>query len=261
MSPLRRLALAAALLLPGAAHALTTLTSPGTLTICSAMNRPPMEFFAATGQPAGIDVDLGNALAAQMHLRPSWLNIPFTGLIPALRAQQCDIILAQLFIRPERLKVIDELPYMNAQGGFLVRTGAKPVATPAALAGQSVAAVTGTTSADRLAAANVALAASHQPLIRIVTFPQNTGALQALQLGQVDAYAVAFETGQYYAALRPDQFALGGAPYFKVTAGIGVTKGDAPLEAALTTALATLRANGTYSAIFARWHLPGDALP
>jgi polar amino acid transport system substrate-binding protein len=257
----RLVATLAALFCPVLAQAAPPVVSPGALTICSAINRPPMEFFSDAQQPAGVDVELGKALAAKLQLRPVFMNLDFTGLVPALLAGHCDIILAQLFINPARLKVIDEIPYMQSQAGLLERTGGPAASSPLVLAGKIVATVAGTTSAQQLDLANHRLQAAHEAPIRILPMPGNIPALQALRSGQADAYAVAYETGLYYTRLRPGSFALAGSPYYKSLSGIGVAKTSPDLEAALKAALAQLRQGGVYAHIFTEWGLEADMLP
>jgi polar amino acid transport system substrate-binding protein len=246
------------------AHAQTLpadVTSSKTLTFCSAVNLPPMEFFSPAQQPEGVDIELGDALAAKLGLQAKFINIPFAGLIPALLAGHCDAILSQLFIKPPRLKVIDEIPYMYSQEGFILKAGAPKLSGPEALSGEKAATVTGTTATDLLKKANVALAAAGKPPVTIVMFPENTPALQQVQFGQVTAYGVAYETALYYANLQPTQFEVGGPPYFKILTGIGVAKTTPGLKAALTTALNSLMSDGTYAAIYKKWNLTADMLP
>ncbi|MDE8344851.1 MAG: ABC transporter substrate-binding protein [Acidocella sp.] len=231
-----------------------------TLTFCSAVNLPPMEFFSPAQKPEGVDIELGDALAAKLGLHATFLNIPFAGLIPALLAGHCDAILSQLFIKPPRLKVIDEIPYMYSQEGFILKAGAPKLSGPEALSGEKAATVTGTTATDLLKKANVALAAAGKPPVTIVMFPENTPALQQVQFGQVAAYGVAYETALYYANLQPSQFEVGGPPYFKILTGIGVAKTTPGLKLALTTALHKLMADGQYSAIYKKWNLTDDML-
>jgi polar amino acid transport system substrate-binding protein len=249
-----------------AAHADTPalpadITASKTITYCSAVNLPPMEFFSAAQQPEGVDIELGDALAQRLGLQARWVNIPFAGLIPALLAGHCDAIMSQLFIKPPRLKVIDEIPYMYSQEGFILKAGAPKLAGPEALSGEKAASVTGTTATDLMNKANVALKAAGKPPITIVMFPENTPALQQVQFGQVAAYGVAYETALYYANLQPSQFEVGGAPYFKILTGIGVAKTEPGLKAALTSALAGLMKDGTYAAIYKKWNLTADMLP
>jgi len=237
------------------------VTSSKTITYCSAVNLPPMEFFSPDQQPEGVDIELGTALAKSLGDSAKFVNIPFAGLIPALLAGHCDAIMSQLFIKPPRLKVIDEIPYMYSQEGFILKAGAPKLAGPEALSGEKAASVTGTTATDLMNKANVALKAAGKPPITIVMFPENTPALQQVQFGQVAAYGVAYETALYYANLQPSQFEVGGAPYFKILTGIGVAKTEPGLKAALTNALAGLMKDGTYAAIYRKWNLTADMLP
>ncbi len=259
---------ALALALPAAAMAQDAtpklpdnIVASKTLTVCSAVNLPPMEFFSPSQQPEGVDIDLANELAGRLGLKTKFINIPFAGLIPALLAHNCDVIMSQLFIKPPRLKVIDEIPYMNSQEGFIMKAGKPKVASPEELSGKKVASVTGTTATDLMKAANEKLAAAGKPPINIVLFPENTPALQQVQFGQVDAYGVAYETALYYAALQPSQFEVGGAPYFKILTGIGVSKDTPSLRDALSAKLKDMMKDGTYAKIFTKWHIEADMLP
>jgi len=237
------------------------ITSTKTLTICSAVNLPPMEFFSPTQQPIGVDIELANLLASRLGLKTKFINIPFAGLIPALLANHCDVIMSQLFIKPPRLKVIDEIPYMYSQEGFILKAGKPLLSGPQDLSGKKAASVTGTTATDLMNKANTALTAAGKPPINIVLFPENTPALQQVQFGQVYAYGVAYETALYYANLEPSVFEVGGAPYFKILTGIGIAKSNQALESALTVALKGLMKDGTYGMVFKKWHLEPDMLP
>jgi polar amino acid transport system substrate-binding protein len=255
----------AALAAPRSTHAASAalpadVTATKTLTFCSAVNLPPMEFFSASQQPEGVDIELGDALAKRLGVTAKWVNIPFAGLVPALLAGHCDAIMSQLFIKPARLKVIDEIPYMYSQEGFIMKAGTPKLSGPQALSGEKAATVTGTTATDLLKQANTALQTAGKPPVNIVMFPDNAPALQQVQFGQVAAYGVAYETALYYAALQPDQFEVGGAPYFKILTGIGVSKDQPGLNARLTAALHDMMADGSYAKIFKKWHIGVDAL-
>jgi polar amino acid transport system substrate-binding protein len=261
-----RLALGAALAAPGAALAAdaslpSSITSTKTLTYCSALTQPPMEFVDAQQKPEGADVELGDLLAQRLGLKAKWVNIPFAGLIPALQAGECNAIISQLFIKPARLQVIDELPYMYSQEIILFKKGSPTVDTLEALSGKKVASVTGTTATVLLQAENDKLKQAGKPLINIVDFPSNTAALQQLEFGQVAAYGVSYEIGLYYDHTAPGEFVTGGAPYFKILTGIGTRKSDAGLKEALQTALADTMKDGSYAAIFKKWNLSTDMLP
>ena len=237
------------------------ITATETITYCSSFTLPPLEFFSATQQPEGSDFDLGNALAKRLGLHAKWVNVPFAGLIPNLLAGHCDVVLSGLFIKPERLKVINEIPYMNAREGFLLKAGAPVLSGPEALSGQKVATVTGTMATELLNQASAALEKDGKKPITVVMFPDNAEALQQVQFGRVAAYGVAYEPAQYYSHLDPSQFELGSPPYFKILTGIGVSKSQPGLEAALTGALHAMMKDGSYAEIFNKWHIDADMLP
>lgn len=256
-------ALASSVMLGVAQAAITlppSIAKSKTLRICSAINLPPMEFMNAKTQPEGVDIDLANAIAKKLGVKTKFINMPFAGLIPALLADHCDVIMSQLFIKKSRLKVIDEIAYMYSHESVLIRPGSPRVPDLEALSGKKVATVTGTTATVLLDAANKKLKAAHKTPINLVLFPENTQALQQLQLGQVAAYGVAYETARYYIKHVPSQFAMGGKPYFKIATGIGLRKDETTLNHAITTALDTMKKDGEYQAIFKKWDLQLDML-
>ncbi len=246
---------------PASAQLPARITAAKTITYCSAVTLPPMEFFDAKQQPTGVDIELGDALAHRLGLQAKWINMPFAGLIPALLADHCDAILSQLFIKPPRLLVIDQIPYMYSQEAVLLKAGAPKIASLADLSGKKAATVTGTTATDLLQAASAELVKAGKPPITIVMFPENTPALQQVQFGQVYAYGVAYETALYYGRVSAGQFEVGGPPYFKILTGIGVSKNQPAVEAALKGELAGMMKDGSYAAIFKKWNLEDDMLP
>ena len=156
----------------------------------------------------GVDIELGDLMADKLGVKARWVNIPFAGLIPALMAGHCDAVISGLYIKPERLKVIDQIAYRYAMEGVLLKSGAAKLDGLEALSGDKVATVTGTTANVLLQQANASLAKAGKKPINIVAFPDNTPALQQVQFGQVKGYALAYETAVYYNQINPGQFEL-----------------------------------------------------
>ena len=239
---------------------ISALTSAGKVTFCSALTQPPFEALTAEGTPEGIDVDLGTDLSKRLGLGTVWNNIPFSGLIPALQAGQCDAILSDLFVKEERMQVLDFVPYMYSQEVLMVKAATPGIDTLADLSSKKAATVTGTTATQLLEAASKKLTDGGKPAINIVMFPENTQALQQLQFGQVDAFGVAYEIAEFYMARSPGTFKLGGPAYFKILTGIGFRKDSTKLRDAMQQAFDAMRSDGSYDKLIAKYHLESDSL-
>jgi polar amino acid transport system substrate-binding protein len=261
-APASEAATAAPSVAPTPAVAPPAIQTAGKIVYCSDISSPPLEYMDANNQPTGSDIALGEAIAAQLGLQATWSNIPFSGLIPALEADNCDAILSQLFDKPARREVINLVDYMNSSQSILVASGnPKHVQSLNDLSGLKVAVENGTTIQTILTTQNDTFKSANKPLITIVVFPKDTDALQQLQIGQVDAYGTTLETAAYYIAKSPNTFEVAGQPFAQILTGIGVAKANTTLTNAIQTAFNTLKGNGTYLQILTKFGIQGDALP
>src|ERR1700722_18325194 len=202
-----------------------------TINFCAAMTLPPVIFINSDLKPAGVDVDFGNMLAQHLGVTAKWNNVAFSSIIPDLVSGHCDAIVSALYIQAERLKVINEIPYMYVSQSVLLKAGSPKLDNLDELSGRKVAAVTGSATNMQLDEANKALTKAGKSLIDVIDFPDNSAALQQLQFGQVAAFAVQYETAVYYSNLQPSQFELGITPFYKVPIGVGLRKNDPVLQA------------------------------
>lgn len=83
------------------------LNKAGTLTVGMNLQFKPEMYLDANGNPAGYDVDLLNALAADMGVKLDIKNLDFNGLIPGLQSKKFDLVSVGLTATDERKKVID----------------------------------------------------------------------------------------------------------------------------------------------------------
>ncbi|HEY6797110.1 MAG TPA: ABC transporter substrate-binding protein [Kineosporiaceae bacterium] len=232
------------------------LLKDGEITFCSDLTSPPLEFLDATQKPVGAEIELGAALAKSMGLTAKWANTAFNGIIPALQAKQCDAILSQLYIKPEREKAVDFVPYLNSSNTVMVKTGSQ-ISGMDALCGKKVAAQTGTTAADYFKQASSKCSGG---ALDIRLFTKDSDALQQLKLGLVDAYGTTLETAAYVMKQQPGQFGMAGDPFGVIACGIATRKDARAVHDAVATALRAIRTDGSYDKILANWNLTGDAL-
>src|SRR5262249_43772189 len=87
----------------------------GTLKICTENDgTPPSVYFDQTGALVGSEVDIAKGIAGKLGLTPQFVQSAFAALIPTLQAKQCDVLMAQLYIKPEREKVAASVPYVGS---------------------------------------------------------------------------------------------------------------------------------------------------
>jgi polar amino acid transport system substrate-binding protein len=238
------------------------IASAKKITYCSDLSGPPLGFFDESGKPVGSDVDIGNEIAKRLGVAAIWANTPFSGIIPALQAKNCDAILSQLFDKPARREVIDFVDYMYSSESFLVPKGnPKNVRTIEDLSGLKIAVENGTTIQSLIEDQNKKFESAGKPKADVIVFPKDSDARQALQIGQVDVYGTTLESAGYFLQKAGHIFDIGGDPFAKILTGIGVRKDDNDLRTAIESALKAMKADGTYTKILTKWGLEGDALP
>ncbi len=78
------------------------------------LESPPFEMSDTQGNPAGVSVDLANALGTYLGRKIVIENMPFNGLLPALKTDKIDLILSSMTATPERAESIDfSDPYLK----------------------------------------------------------------------------------------------------------------------------------------------------
>lgn len=228
----------------------------GTLKICAPNDgTPPNVYHDETGDLVGAEVDLGKALASEMGLKADFVQSAFAAVIPTLQAKQCDVIMAQLYIKPEREKVVDFVPYVYSGTGISVSKD-KPAAITGmddSLCGKKVMVAVGTTAESLAQEQSDKCAAAGKPAVDINRNNHADVSLQQVQNGQVDAYIDTAETLGYYATKTGAQIQMAGAPFGTIKIGAATLKGDKELHDAIAAALATLESNGTYDKILTEW--------
>ena len=125
------------------------------------------------------------------------------------------------------------------------------------LAGKAASVETGTTNKDYLDAQSKQLKSQGKKGIKVVTFPKDTDAANALKTGKVDAYFGDAPVVAYYIEKDPASFAIGGTPVNPISIGIAINKSDTALQAAIKKAVDAMYADGTIDQILTKWKLAG----
>jgi lysine-arginine-ornithine-binding protein len=217
---------------------------------------PPFNTIGADGSLGGFDIDIGNALCAEMKARCTWVKQEWDGMIPALNARKFDAIIASMSITAERQKQVDfSDKYYATPLGLVAKKGSPLLPTTEALKGKRVGVQRGTV-ADGFATR------FWEPTgISVVRYAKQDESYLDLTAGRLDAVlADALEAdGGFLAKPEGTAYAFMDSRMFGATAeeravigqgvGVAVRKKDTDLKAQFNAALAAIRANGTYDTL------------
>jgi polar amino acid transport system substrate-binding protein len=236
-----------------------SIASAGKLVFCSDITYPPEESYKqGTTTPEGSDIDIGNYIADKMGVKARFDNTGFDGIIAALLAKKCDAVISGMNDTPERRKQVAFVDYLKVGQSFMVKKGNPANITGIdSLAGKSASVETGTTNKDFLDAQSKRLTSQGKKAIKVVTFPKDTDAANALRTGRVDAYFGDAPVVAYYIEKTPDAFSLGGTPVNPISIGIAINKSNTELQSAVRKAIAMIYADGTMNTILTKWKLAG----
>lgn len=232
----------------------SNLVQPSTLTFCSELAFPPMESLE-DGEPTGVDISIGDEIASRLSLSPTYLNIAFDGLIPALESGKCDAILSALAHTPERAEKVDFIDYLNWSGALIVPEGnPMNVTSEIDVCGLSAGSQIASTGLDNLEDINQRCLDAGKPAIVITTFKQDPQGVLALTTGKLDAYmtdavpaANNLKNGAQYDIVL-DSIA-------PVQLGIAITKTNDDLRSEIEGALEAMSEDGTMTELLDEYGL------
>jgi polar amino acid transport system substrate-binding protein len=218
-----------------------------TLKVCSDIPYPPFEFVDPDSPLgySGFDIELiaaiGDLLGRDVEIVEAGFDALTSGA--AMAAGQCEVAIAAMTITAERAEQIDfsDVYYESIQS-LLVPQGSSISSIADLVAGVRVGVQSGTTG-EEYAEENV-------PGAEIVGFENPGDLLTALVAGTIDAVLQDAPVNEDHAATNPTVVVETydtGESY-----GIAFEKGSA-LVAEVNAALATLRADGTYDALFDKY--------
>ncbi len=194
----------------------------------------------------GFDVDLWAAIAKELNLKYKLQPMDFNGIIPGLQTKNIDVALAGITIRDDRKQVIDfSDPYYESGLAILVAANEDAIKSAKDLAGKNVAVKTGTATVDFMK--------KEVPEAKLRLFPNIDNAYLELATGRVDAAVHDTPNVQYYAnTAGKGRVKVVGTVKSGDFYGIAFPKGS-DLVAKVNQALATLKSNGQYDAIYTKW--------
>jgi len=214
---------------------------------------PPFSSVGPDGKIKGFDIDIVEAVCAEMKAQCTLVQQDFDGMIPALQAHKFDLIVASMSITPERQKVVDfSDKYYQTPARLIAKSGTVLDGSPAGFKGKRIG-VQRSTIHDRYATAKFAGAT-------IQRYTKQDEVFLDLAAGRLDATlvdSVAGDTGflktpagQGYGFTGP---VYDDPAFFGIGAGIALRKGETELRNKVNAALKAIRANGTYQKLQSKY--------
>ncbi|MGP5202040.1 transporter substrate-binding domain-containing protein [Psychrobacter aquimaris] len=220
----------------------STADAPMNIKIATESSYKPFSYTDADGKLIGYEIELVDALCAQMKAKCEVISQDWDGLIPGLNAQKFDAIIAGMSITPERKEVVEFTdPYFHT-GIILIGKKGDDISIDA-LKGQPIASQRSTVASqylqDEHADADIKLYDTQDNAYLDLT----SGRVRAMMSDKVTGLDwLKTDAGKDYEVkgqeISTDEDAM----------GIALRKGD-PLVAKFNKALAELKENGTYDQI------------
>ena len=245
----RRLLAALALLLAAAPIAFAQAPDWKAIRVAVEGAYPPFSEIGPDGKIKGFDIDIANALCADLKAQCTFVQQEFDGMIPGLNARKFDAVIASMSITEERKRsVAFSDKYYATPARLIAKKGTPLVPTPAGMKGRRIG-VQRSTTHDRFATDTF----KDSEIVRYTGQDQvfldlQSGRLDAILLDQVAANMGFLQrpSGKDYAFVGP---VFNDPKYFGVGAGVAMRKGDVQLQGRINQAIKDIRANGTYEKI------------
>ncbi len=210
--------------------------------------RDPVDYNKVVGFSADYAREVFDCLGAQIE----FVVAPFSAALPALLANQVDMIWTPLYYTPKRAETVDLVLYQHGASGIVVlKNNPLKIAQPADLCGKQAAAISGGTELVALHQTDQECAAAGKSHIGIVVTPDKAGALRQLQNGRLDAYVgigspLAYDEATFE---MPYVFAT------ETQVGMGLRKHDGPLAGAIRDAIVELQKSGAEVDLYKKYQL------
>ena len=209
----------------------------------------PFESQNDKGEIVGFDIEVVKAIAKKAGIEVKFVNTPWEGIFNTLAQGDRDLVVSAVTITEERKQTMDfSDPYFDAQQLIAVKESSK-VAKFADLKKLKVGVQTGTTGDEAVTKLQGKTSAN------IKRFESTPLALKELEAGGVDAVVADNGVVINYVANNPGgKFkSIADKEFVPEQYGIALKKGNTELQAKVNKALAEIKADGSYDAIYTKY--------
>jgi polar amino acid transport system substrate-binding protein len=241
-----------------AADTLADIKKRGELVVATEMQFPPFDI-SDNGVYKGVDRELIDAVAKELGVKVSYLDLPWTSVLPGLEAKKFDLVIAPVTITKERMKhYAFSVPIADATAALMKRADDKSIMKPEDIAGKTVGGQKGTSQVAQLKE----FAAKLPKPVEVKEYVDNNQSYADLAAGRIDASINSLPNLAYAAAQRPETFAVVTPPFGEPTYFSWVCRpDDQSLMDAVNAAIVKLDGDGTMAQIQKKWFGQSMDLP
>ncbi|MEM9430451.1 MAG: transporter substrate-binding domain-containing protein [Pseudomonadota bacterium] len=219
--------------------------SAADLNICVEGAYPPFSYTTEDGTVQGFDIDVANALCAELGTECALVKSDWDGIIPALLERKCDAIIASMSITEERQQVIDfSTKYYHTPPRFV------------GPAGMSVADLSDAVVGVQRGTIHQVFMEGEFSGVELRLYGTQDEAYLDLAAGRIDAIMadsiaslfgfLQTEAGAGFEFFGPEYTM---PKYHGLGVGVGVRKGEEDLRNSFSHAIGQIRGNGVYQEI------------
>lgn len=231
----------------------------GELTIGIDPNYPPMEYLER-GEAVGADLDLMSAVANRLGLRARFAEDAYALLVPGVAAGRFEAAISALSVDDNDLQNANMVTYYSSGSQLAVRPPAKKRFGPRNLCGRKITVLDGSLQYSQLVEKSANCTEQKKKPIRIVTFPSQAPATQAV----IDrkAYGTLADSPVIESAINASngQLVANGKPFATAPYGIAIASDRRQLANVVKKALKEIMADGTYQQILDEWGISEGAI-
>ena len=228
------------------------LVKPGTLVMSTNPTLPPMQFVNQKGELQGMRIELGAELAKRLCLKPEYVRIEFSAMIPGLQGGRWDLINTGIFFTDERAKIMQMIPYENQAISISAPlNNPQGVKGPDDLAGKTIGVEIGGFEERKIKELDGDLRKKGLTPMNIRTFDNFATAYQALRAGQVQAVVSIDSVAKEYQDRGDFTRVLSGL----YPTPVALAMKNPQLAAEVAKALNEMKRDGYYDKLFARYGL------
>lgn len=228
----------------------SALVKKGVLTMSVNPTLPPMQFVDQNGALKGMRVELGEEIAKRLCLKPEYVRIEFSAMVPGLQAGRWDMINTGIFYTDERAKLMQMVVYED-QAISISTTKGNPgkITKVEDLSGKTIGVELGGFEEKKTRELDKQLTDKGLKGMNIRTFDNFAMSFQSLRAGQVEVALSIDSTAAEYQKRGDFERVLSGL--FPTPVALALK--NKPLADSVAKVVNDMRADGSFQKLFSNY--------